>query len=205
MIKSFSQFAYEAYGFLESHYGFWRVQPDEWHPGYLIARWENEDVFVVTIFDAPRSGEMALKVGQLKMGESSTTGYELRTMAKVAGIPLKDLPFFRARDEETLKTAVQEMAGLLLKYGEKLLRNDAEAFRAIDQQYREDIRAYNEPNRIARAAVQAAEEAMIAKDYQTVITLMEPYKHAPLGRAKRLYDFALKQLEDREKPIHDVE
>src|SRR5262245_53141555 len=115
MITSFAKITSESFGFLESAFNFRCVNFSE-----TIVRWESSAVFVEVWYDAHRSYEVGLDIGQLRTGSAQIgPPYSLGEVLGVAGFKLTDRPFFQTSSEEKLKQALEQMARLLIQHGTK--------------------------------------------------------------------------------------
>ena len=138
MIATLPQLAPLYFDFVESSYGFRRVLSTE-----TTVRWETDRVFVQIQYDATRSFEVGLEIGQITIAALRLVPpYSLREMVGVGGVAFADRPFFQASTEERLKAALEKIARLLLQHGNKLLADDAEAFKSIARQREEDCALY---------------------------------------------------------------
>jgi hypothetical protein len=189
VITSLATLASRSFGFLETSHGFRSVLSTE-----TIVRWETNQVFVQVQYDAHRSYEVGLEIGQLRC-DAMTLGppFSLSEMLGVAGFALAKRPFFQTSTEERLMLALEQMARLLVRYGAKLLQNDDEAFAALGRQRDEDCDAYAEEKSL-KSMREAAEKAWHDHDYKTVVDLYRVHVgHLTPAETKR-YEIALKRV-----------
>ncbi|HEX3659396.1 MAG TPA: hypothetical protein VHV55_26650 [Pirellulales bacterium] len=188
MIGSLPHLALKSFGFLEAAYGFRLVLSSE-----TVVRWASSDVFVQVCYDACRSYEVGLDIGQLALNLAQPgPAYSLGEVLGVAGFPIAERPFYQASTEERLKLAIEAISGLLARYGQPLLRNDAGAFSAIAAQRRNNCLAYAEERNSKRIRA-AVEKAWRAHDYRAVIELYrDQIEHLSPAETRR-YEIALKR------------
>ena len=190
VIISLAQFASRYFGFLETSYGFRCVLSSE-----TAVRWETDGVFVQLRYDAHRSYEVGLEIGQLT-AEAARLGppFTLGEVLGLAGFALADRPFFQTSTEERLEAATREIARLLVQYGKKFLLNDAEAFKSLSRQREQDCTSYAEERNVTRMRT-AADKAWHERDYKAVVDLYrEQMERLTLAETKR-YEIALKRTE----------
>jgi hypothetical protein len=189
VITSLAKLAPQSFGFLEASYGFRRVLSNE-----AAVRWETDGVFVQVRYDAHRSYEVGLEIGQLT-AEAARLGptFSLGEVLGLAGFPLADRPFYQASTEERLKTAIEGIARLLAQHGTPLLRNDADVFRSLAQQRDKDGKSYAEERTLKRMR-SAADKAWHEHDYRAVVDLYrEQIRHLTPAEAKR-YEIAARHI-----------
>jgi len=189
MVTSLEKISSEAFRFLESSFKFQRVLSSE-----TLVRWESNNVFVQIRYDAHRSFEVSLEIGQTvcKLPQLGPP-FSLGEVLGVAGLPLAQRPFFQASTEERLKAALNEIAQLLVRYGLPFLQNDADAFVALTQQRRIDCDIYAQ-ERDLRQIREAADNAWHVSDYRTVVKLYRDKREFLTATETKRYEIALKHL-----------
>lgn len=188
MVLPFAKLAMQHFGFLETDYGFRRVNTDD-----RLVRWESTDVFVQVHFDATRSYEVGAEIGQLNvLFNGNERPFDIGEVARLAGIPWSQYKVFQASNEERLDAVLKEMADLLRQAGQALLRNDTRAFAALGKLREQECAAYAE-ERDLRQMRDAADKAWHQRDYRAVVALYGPHTNRLSPAEIKRYELALKQ------------
>jgi len=190
MIRSLAQLASQRFEFLETVYGFRLVVSSE-----TLVRWETDDIFLQVTYDATRSYEVDLAIGQLTVEKERVwPPFSLSDLVGLAGVPFKVRPFFQASTEDRLKAAVEQIADLFHQHGKRFLANDVELFRSLQQQMNKESCEYGLQKRLSWMR-ESAEKAWHEHDYKTVVDLYrKQLGNLTRSEAKR-YKIALKHVE----------
>lgn len=180
-VTSFTREAGSAFEFVRSEFGYNLVLSE----GYEL-RYEHGERFVVVAYDAARSHELTLWVGDIGDGEPPL---ELADVLRASQCPEDDVDavaLMQTSDEFVLARLLGQAASALRACGSALLKGDAEAFggakRLRSQRAAEYTREINN-----RGILDEADCAWRARDYPRVRELLAPIRDS-LSRthAKRL-------------------
>jgi len=169
-MQKFQTLTEEAFAFLEKSLGFKR---------HLVAedllRYETEDVFLVVSYDARRSFELSLNLGQknLSVERSFNFGEVLRSVKAPEDVPSS----YQVTSEEALMPFLDKLAESLRRYGASLLQNDAAAFARLSRLRERECDQYA-LERDLREARAEADSAWRRKDYLAVVKALKPLRAA---------------------------
>lgn len=181
MLK-FEMLAKEAFAFLEQNFGFKLRSADE---GLL--RYETEDVFVMVSYDARRSYELSLNIGQKNVAieRAFNFGEALRSVKAPEDVPSS----YQVTTDEALQTFLNKLAKTLQQYGMSFLRNDTLAFMQLSQLRERECNQYALERDLRKARVEA-ETAWHKKDYLAVVKALKPLRAALTATEVGKLDFA---------------
>ena len=176
--------------FLEKKYGFRCVSSS-----LELVRYENNDIFVVIRYDANRSYELGVEIGQLKaVFNGQERPFSLNEVFRLyklneAGIHSA----VQASSQEAVVNCITKMASQLSQYGSDFLSNDVFAYKRLSDQREKECNDYELQTKLLHIRSDA-QTAWKNKDYKQVIALFEPVKG-------ELSDAELKKLHYAQKQI----
>lgn len=136
-----------------------------------MVRFDSPTVFVTVVYDAIRSYELGVQIGQVG---AAGHPFELWTILRLAGqgeLPeAKSVIHSRASD---LQKNLERLAILFRQYASNLLIGDIELFRAVGRQRDADDDAYALKTALSYAR-QNAEKAWKQGRYEEVVKELEP-------------------------------
>ncbi len=184
-ILKFQTLTEEAFAFLETSLGFKRHLVAE---GLL--RYETEDVFVVVSYDARRSLELSLDLGQKNAAVERpfNFGEVLRSVKAPEDVPSS----YQVTSEEMLKRFLNKLAETLRRYGASLLQNDATAFAQLSRLRERECEQYSLERELRKARADA-DNAWHRKDYPAVVKALKPLRAALTATEVGKLEFAEKQ------------
>ena len=175
----------ETFAFLEREYGF----SFSWTDGYCV-HFNSPNVFVSVMYDATRSYELSVDIGQV-----GTAGhpFELWTILRAAGrgelLEAKTAISSQASD---LPQHLERLASLFKQYASNLFTGDTHLFKALGQQRDADDAAYALETILSRAR-QKAEKNWKQKEYGEVVKQLELLEIHLSPSEKKMLDIARKR------------
>ena len=155
-----------------------------------LLRYETKNVFVVVSYDAQRSFELSLNLGQ-KTGaveRSFNFGEVLRSVEA----PKNVASAYQVTSDEALNEFLNKLAKNLQQYGMSFLQNSPAAFVRISQLRERECEQYALDRDLRKARVEA-ETAWQKKDYPVVVKALKPFRAALTATEVEKLDFAQKQ------------
>jgi hypothetical protein len=182
----FEMLAKEAFAFLEQNFGFKRRSVSE-----DVLRYETDDVFVIVSYDARRSYELSLDIGQKNVAveRAFNFGEALRSVKAPENVPSS----YQVASGEDLQKFLKKLAETLQQYGMSFLRNDPAAFMQLSQLRKRECNQYALERDLRTARVEA-ETGWHKKDYPAVVKALKPLRAALTATEVGKLDFAEKQF-----------
>lgn len=182
----FELLAKEAFAFLEQSFGFKLCSVAEG-----ILRYETEDVFVGVNYDARRSYELSLDIGQKNVAveRAFNLGEVLRSVKAPDDVPSS----YQVTSDEMLKKFLNKLAEALQQYGVSFLRNDPAAFGRLSELRERECNQYALERDLRKARAEA-ETAWHKKDYPAVIKVLKPLRSSLTDTEIGKLDFAEKHF-----------
>lgn len=184
--QKFEMLAKEAFAFLEQNFGFKLRSMDEG-----VLRYETEDVFVIVSYEARRSYELSLDIGQKNVAveRAFNFGEVLRSVKAPEDVPSS----YQVTSDEALQKFPNKLAETLQRYGMSFLRNDSAAFMQLSQLRERECNQYALERDLRKARVEA-ETTWHKKDYPAVVKALKPFRAALTATEVGKLDFAEKQF-----------
>ncbi|TMP32586.1 hypothetical protein [Pseudoalteromonas rubra] len=176
--------------FLENKYGFSCVSSS-----LEAARYESSDIFVAIRYDANRSYELGVEIGQLKaLFNGQERPFSLNEVLRIHKLKEAGIhSAVQASSHEAVANCLTKMASQLSQYGSDLLSNDVFAYKRLAVQREKECNDYELQTKLLHIRSDA-QTAWKNKDYKQVIALFEPVKD-------ELSDAELKKLNYAQKKI----
>ncbi|MDG2332927.1 MAG: hypothetical protein P8Q97_01765 [Myxococcota bacterium] len=164
------------FGFLEKDYGFTCAEDD-----CNRVRFDSGRVFVQVVYDATRSFEVTVEMGQPDCeGPPYNFAEFLRAFAVADHLELSAV---QAADVVVARKFVERFAEVLQRHGTAVMRGDEEGFRKLQAQRNSDCNAYERERRLERGT-SVAERAWNDGDYGGVVAALTPVE-GDLSAAQR--------------------
>ncbi len=188
--NEFVKLAKEKFDFLISEYNFRCVEATNY-----IVRFEDDKVFVSVRYDASRSYELDVEVGQLNvLFNGQERPFNLGEILRLAGVAEKEnYTFFQASELSILVNCVTRLASLLSTYAVDFLQNNKFSFKRLSDLREKECNQYELETKLTciRKEVQIAWKN---KDYSKVAELYKPVEYAISDAERKKLTFAQKQV-----------
>jgi hypothetical protein len=159
-----------AFAYLTDDVGFQLCEP-----GDYVVRYERDPVYVSVNYDASRSHEITVWVGDANAAEPPLELADVLRSADAAPTDVASVELMQTGDPKVAERLLEQAADLLRSHGRPFLEGRPEAFaqaRSLRSrraaQYTEDIRN--------RRLLEAADEAWAQKDFARVHDLLNPIR-----------------------------
>ena len=162
--------------------------------GGFQLRFQKESSFVEVTYDAARSQELSIWLGELPV--DAEPPLELADVLRASECNADDIRFaelIQASDADALERLMRRAADLLLGCASKFLADGHDAFRAARQLRSERAAEYTRGLR-DRAVLEASDVAWTNRDYGRVHDLLNPIKDSLDHSHRRRLAFAEKRL-----------
>ncbi|WP_353666536.1 hypothetical protein [Marinomonas sp. THO17] len=184
----FGSLVRKSFNFLISEYGFSVVKED----GFQV-RFENDDVFLTVHYDANRSYELDVEIGQLKVlfnGEERpfNLGEVLRTERAAEGRGYRAL---QASDSDALESCITKLAALVSLNAKDYLLDNKFSFKRLSNLREEECNQYELKMKL-EGVRREAQMAWQDKDYAKVVSLYKPVESIITEAEKKKLSFAEK-------------
>lgn len=191
MITSdFPNLVQKDFSFLVADYRFRCVKATNY-----AVRFESDEVFVVVHYDAGRSYELDVEIGELNiLYNGQERPFNLGEVLRLEGVAEKErYTLFQASTLPALSNCVAKLSSLLSVYAVELLQHDKFAFKRLSDLREKECDQYELEAKLAhiRREVQIAWRN---KDYAKVAKLYKPVESAISDAEKKKLAFAEKQL-----------
>jgi hypothetical protein len=159
-------------------------------------RYEGQQVFVQVDYDAGRTHELNLRVGQKESPEPPFTLADLLRATDCPPDLISRVDLIQVADAAVLERQLARCTELLVAYGGPFLQGDPHAFADATALRSESARRYT--SRMATAAtIEKADSAWRRRDYDLVYALLGPIRSdLDLSHRRRL-DFAVRRRQGR--------
>lgn len=190
--NEFVKLAKDKFGFLISEYNFRCVEATNY-----IVRFEGDKVFVSVRYDANRSYELDVEIGQLNaLFSGQERPFNLGEILRLEGVAEKEYyTFFQANDSSALVNCIARLAFLLSNYAVGLLKNNIFSFKRLSDLREKECNQYELKTKL----IHIRKEVRIAwksKDYSKVAELYKPVEYAISEAEKKKLIFSQKQIKE---------
>lgn len=189
-MSGFAKLAQDEFSFLVSKYNFRCAAATNY-----VVRYESDEVFVAVRYDATRSYELDVEIGQLNVlygGEERP--FNLGEVLRLEGVAEKEnYTFFQASDSVALTNCVARLSSLLSAHAAELLQNNKFSFKRLSDLREKECDQYELETNLAHIR----REAQIAwknRDYPKVASLYKPVENAISELERKKLVFAQKQM-----------
>ncbi len=188
--NDFAKLAQDKFSFLVSEYSFCCVEATNY-----VVRFESDKVFVSVRYDASRSFELDVEVGELNVlygGEERP--FNLGEILRLEGAEKKErYTFFQASEPEALTNCTARLALLLSTYGVEFLKGNKYSFKRLSTFREKECNQYALETELTdiRRKVQVAWKD---KNYSRVVELYQPVEDVISEAEKKKLAFAKKQI-----------
>lgn len=153
-------------------------------------RFESSKVYVELVFDAIRSFELELIIGEMGSEKIAfTLGDVLR---RNHAHQTDDLLFVQVQTPDALAEWVAKLADALRRYGDDVLEGKKEAFAELAQHRTREAENYARERELSAARVEV-ETAWRSKDYATIVRVLSPLRAALTATEVGKLEFAEKE------------
>lgn len=188
MDLGFEQLALEAFGFLESKYGYQCVESGPWRVTYRSSK-----VLVSAIFDGNRSYELGCEIGRTdNYAGSGEVPFNLGELLRCEG-EVDAQSSAQVTTAESLAKYAKHLASLLEKYGHPFLLGDDAAFGRLASLRNRECADYATGKRLQQARAKL-EDAWRSKKYVQIVELLSPLQEWLEPSEVKKLQYARKQL-----------
>lgn len=191
MIASdFANLVQKEFLFLVSDYRFRCIEAT-----HYVVRFESDEVFVAVHYDADRSYELDVEIGELNvLYGGQERPFNLGEVLRLVGVAEKErYMLFQASTPSALAKCLAKLSSLLSAYAIELLQHNKLAFKRLSDLRERECDQYVLETKLARIR----REVQIAwknKDYAKVAELYKPVENAISDAEKKKLAFAEKQV-----------
>jgi len=166
-----------------------------------MVRYESSEIFVSIRYDAKRSYELGIEIGQLKaLFNGQERAFSLNEILRQhKSNKYNSYNTIQASSQKALANSLKKMALLLSKYGANFLKNDLFAYKRLSDQREKECNEYELKTKLSYIKSDA-HIAWKQKDYKQIITLFEPVKDALSNTELKKLNYAYKLVKKLEHP-----
>jgi len=190
MASDFPNLVQKEFSFLVTDYRFRCINATNY-----AVRFESDEVFVVVHYDADRSYELDVEIGELNiLYNGQERPFNLGEVLRLEGVAEKEkYTLFQASTLPALSNCVAKLSSLLSAYAVELLQHNKFTFKRLSDLRKKECDQYELEVNLAhiRREVQIAWKN---KDYAKVVKLYKPVESAISDAEKKKLAFAEKQV-----------
>jgi hypothetical protein len=189
-VSSFVSLVGDNFEFLVIDYGFSRVKESDYQ-----VRFESKNVFVDVRYDADRSYELGVEVGQLKaLFDGQERPFNLGEILRVEGVIDKEkYRDFQVSDNVALGNCITKLASLVSSYAKDYLTNNKFSFKRLSDLREKECDQLELKNKLIRIR-QEAQSAWKNKDYSRVVDLYRRVENIISESERKKLTFAEKHI-----------
>ncbi|MDO6705964.1 hypothetical protein [Photobacterium sp. 1_MG-2023] len=188
--NNFESLVQKGFSFLVSDYHFRCVEVTN-----HVVRFESDKVFVAVRYDADRSYELDVEIGELNvLYGGQERPFNMGEILRLEGVAEKErYTFFQASTPSVLANCVAKLSSLLSTYAVELLQHNEFVFKRLSGLRERECDQYELKSKLAhiRREVQISWKN---KDYAKVATLYKPVESSISDAEKKKLAFAEKQV-----------
>lgn len=192
MSKKFSDLVKDKFSFLIHQYSFICADENE-----SCVRFESREVFVSVHYDANRSYEIGVEIGQkdaLYSGQERP--FNLEEVLRLKGVEeKKGYRTFQAADSTALENCISRFAVWLETYATDLLKNDQFSFKRLSDLREKECDQYELEAKLSHIR-REAQVSWSKKDYMKVLELYLPVEKYLSDSEKKKLAFVQRQIKN---------
>lgn len=189
IVSDFPSLVQKEFSFLVSDYRFRCVKATNY-----AVRFESDEIFVVVHYDAGRSYELDVEIGELNvLYGGQERPFNLGEILRLERVTQKEgRALFQANTHSALSNCIARLSSLLSAYAVELLQHNKFAFKRLSGLREKESNQYELETKLTHIR-REVEIAWVNKDYARVVKLYKPVEFAISDSEKRRLAFAEKQ------------